>query len=81
MDTNEKKRGGARPGSGKKPQVAGAPATSPVTIKMSAEQKEKLQLLGGAQWVRDSIDQVKLTANKRKLLERFRKLEKDPPKE
>ena len=81
MDTDKKTWGGARPGGGKKPQVAGAPATSPVTIKMSEAQKEKLRLLGGAQWVRDSIDQVKLTPSKIKMLEAFRKLEKEPPKE
>lgn len=53
-----KTMGGARPGAGKKPKVAGAPATSPVTIKLSAEQKEKLQRLGGAPWVRAKIDKA-----------------------
>jgi hypothetical protein len=52
--------GGARPGNGRKPRVAGAPATSPVTIKMSEAQKEKLQQLGGAPWVRDKIDKAPL---------------------
>lgn len=50
--------GGARPGGGKKPEVAGAPATSPVTIKLTAEQKEKLRRLGGAPWVRQKIDKA-----------------------
>lgn len=54
-----KKVGGARAGAGKKPKVAGAPATSPVTIKMSEAQKEKLQRLGGAPWVRERIDKAK----------------------
>ena len=58
---NTKKQvGGARPGAGKKPAVAGAPATSPVTIKLSEAQKEKLQRLGGAPWVREKIDKAKL---------------------
>lgn len=58
MDT-KKQVGGARPGAGKKPAVAGAPATSPVTIKLSEAQKEKLQRLGGAPWVRKAIDKAK----------------------
>lgn len=44
---------------GPKPKVAGAPATSPVTIKLSDAQKEKLQRLGGAPWVREKIDKAK----------------------
>jgi hypothetical protein len=39
--------------------VAGAPATSPVTIKLSGAQAEKLQRLGGAPWVRDRINKAK----------------------
>jgi hypothetical protein len=31
-----------------------------VTIKLSEAQKEKLQVLGGAPWVRDRIDKAKL---------------------
>ena len=54
-----KQVGGARAGAGKKPKVAGAPATSPVTVKLSDAQKEKLQRLGGAPWVRDKIDKAK----------------------
>lgn len=67
MDT-KKKVGGAREGAGRKPAVAGAPATATVSVKVSEEQKEKLRLLGGAQWVRDKIDEVKLTAASRKVL-------------
>jgi hypothetical protein len=44
--------------------VAGAPATSPVTIKLSEEQKAKLQQLGGAPWVREKIDKAKLPTPK-----------------
>lgn len=55
----KKQVGGARAGAGKKPKVAGAPATSPVTIKLSDAQKEKLQRLGGAPWVREKIDKAK----------------------
>lgn len=31
----------------------------PVTIKLSEAQKEKLQRLGGAPWVREKIDKAK----------------------
>lgn len=62
METG-KQVGGARPGAGKKPQVAGAPATMPVTIKLSEAQKEKLQRLGGAPWVREKIDKAKEPAD------------------
>lgn len=55
----KKQVGGARAGAGKKPKVIGAPATSPVTIKLSDVQKEKLQRLGGAPWVREKIDKAK----------------------
>jgi len=58
MDTR-KSHGGAREGGGRKPKVVGAPATSPVTIKLSDAQKEKLQRLGGAPWVREKIDKAK----------------------
>jgi len=56
----KKQVGGARPGAGRKPKVAGAPATTPITIKLSEAQKEKLQILGGAPWVREKIDKAKL---------------------
>jgi hypothetical protein len=56
---SKKKLGGARPGAGRKPQVAGAPATAPVTIKLSDAQKEKLARLGGAPWIREHIDKAK----------------------
>lgn len=47
------------PKRGPKPQIAGAPATSPITIKLSEGQKDKLKRLGGAPWVRDRIDRAK----------------------
>jgi hypothetical protein len=59
MEEKKSNWGGARPGNGRKPKVAGAPATSPVTIKLSEEQKAKLQRLGGAPWVRERIDKAK----------------------
>ena len=33
--------------------------TIPVTIRMTAPQKEKLSRLGGPQWVRNRIDKAK----------------------
>ncbi|WP_295525659.1 hypothetical protein [uncultured Pseudacidovorax sp.] len=56
MTAAKKQWGGSRSGSGKKPTVAGAPATAPVTVKLTDEQKAKLQRLGGANWVRQKID-------------------------
>lgn len=56
--------GGARPGAGRKPRVAGAPATQSVSIKLSEEQKAKLHQLGGAPWVRDKIDKAKVPTPK-----------------
>ena len=51
--------GGARAGSGRKRLAAGV-ATVPVMIKMTEPQKEKLQQLGGAPWVRARIDKAKV---------------------
>jgi hypothetical protein len=59
MNNENRTWGGPRPGGGRKPTIAGAPATSPVTIKLSDAQKEKLQRLGGAPWVREKIDKAK----------------------
>lgn len=47
------------PKRGPKPKVAGAPATSPVTIKLTPPQRDKLMRLGGAPWVREKIDKAK----------------------
>lgn len=54
-------RGGPGRGQGRKP-VETSNAMLPVSIKMTAEQKEKLQQLGGAPWVRDKIDRAKVPA-------------------
>ena len=50
-------KGGFRPGAGRKPE--GDEAMVPVTLKMQPAQREKLQRLGGAAWVRKKIDQAK----------------------
>ena len=52
------KVGGARPGSGRKPILEGAVAV-PVTVNLTPPQRDKLQRLGGAPWVRDKIDKAK----------------------
>jgi hypothetical protein len=56
--TEQAKRGGARPGSGRRALPEGE-ALVPVTIKMKPAQKDKLQRLGGAPWVRQKIDRAK----------------------
>ncbi|MDB5957700.1 hypothetical protein [Ramlibacter sp.] len=50
-------KGGPRPGSGRKP--LGEEPTVIVAIRMLPEQREKLQRLGGAPWLRKKIDQAK----------------------
>lgn len=51
-------RGGAGRGQGRKPLLDGE-AMQPVSIKMSEQQREKLQRLGGAPWVRTRIDKAR----------------------
>lgn len=55
-------RGGAGRGQGRKPIKAGE-ETVTVSIRMTAAQREKLEALGGAEWVRKRIDKAK-THNK-----------------
>lgn len=55
--------GGARPGSGRKPILEGA-VTVPVTVKLTPPQRDKLQRLGGAPWMRKAIDKAKEPAPK-----------------
>jgi len=58
MTTEKTKHGGAGRGQGRKPLDPANP-TVPVSIKMTIPQREKLQRLGGPQWVRDRIDKAK----------------------
>ena len=58
MEDKKTTHGGAGRGQGRKPLVEGE-TTVPVTIRMTAPQKEKLGRLGGPQWVRDRIDRAK----------------------
>lgn len=60
MKTNLKGRGGPGRGGGRKPLIGDVPLIG-VTIKMSALQREKLQRLGGAPWVRSKIDKARET--------------------
>jgi hypothetical protein len=57
MESTKSKRGGAGRGQGRKPlhEVA----MKPVSIKMTDAQKEKLDKLGGAAWIRARIDRAK----------------------
>ncbi|WP_394791512.1 hypothetical protein [Rhodoferax sp.] len=52
-------RGGPGRGQGRKPKGY-SEAMKAVSIKMNEEQREKLNLLGGAPWVREKIDKAKL---------------------
>ena len=50
--------GGARAGGGRKRLPAGETMV-PVTLKLKPAQRDKLQRLGGAPWVREKIDKAK----------------------
>ena len=52
------KRGGPGRGQGRPPVKAGE-ETLTVSLRMTPAQREKLDRLGGAKWVRDRIDRAK----------------------
>ena len=52
------KRGGAGRGQGRPPVKAGE-ETVTVSLRMTQTQREKLERLGGAKWVRDRIERAK----------------------
>ena len=58
MKAKADQRGGAGRGQGRKPLEAGNP-TVVMTVKMTTTQREKLDRLGGAPWVRERIDKAK----------------------
>ena len=51
-------RGGPGRGQGRKPIKEGQDTVT-VSLRMTAEQRDKLALLGGAEWVRQRIDKAK----------------------
>ena len=57
-DIESNKRGGAGRGQGRHPVKAGE-ETVTVSIRVTVAQREKLERLGGAKWVRDRIDRAK----------------------
>ncbi len=54
----ENKRGGPGRGQGRKP-VAEGEQTVTVSLRMTKQQREKLQRLGGAEWVRQKISKAR----------------------
>ena len=54
----ENKRGGAGRGQGRKPIKEGQDTVT-VSLRMTEAQRDKLALLGGAEWVRQRIDKAK----------------------
>lgn len=57
--TEERKaRGGAGRGQGRKPVKEGE-NTVTVSLRVTVAQREKLEALGGAKWVRQRIDKAK----------------------
>lgn len=55
--------GGAREGAGRKP-ISDAPMGAVMHVRLSPEQKTKVDILGGGAWVRWAIDKAKLPAEK-----------------
>lgn len=55
---DKKTRGGAGRGQGRKPVTEGQPTVT-VSLRMTEGQRDKLQRLGGAKWVRQRIDKAK----------------------
>lgn len=51
-------RGGAGRGQGRKPIKAGQDTVT-VSLRLTVGQRDKLALLGGAEWVRQRIDKAK----------------------
>jgi hypothetical protein len=51
--------GGARPGAGRKPLAAGE-ETVTYTVRLTVAQRDKLEALGGAAWLRKRIDLARL---------------------
>lgn len=58
MSQHEVKHGGPNRGQGRKPLDPNSSTVS-FPVKMSLAQREKLKRLGGAQWVRERIDNAK----------------------
>jgi hypothetical protein len=58
MEETKQPRGGAGRGQGRKP-LNPESQTVVVSVKMTAEQRGKLQRLGGAPWVRTRIDRAR----------------------
>lgn len=55
---NKRSRGGKREGSGRKTLSPASP-TVVFPVRMTAEQRDKLHRLGGAEWIRSKIDKAK----------------------
>ena len=53
--TNPKKRGGARPGGGRKPMSPDGYAVR-INLTMTRQQRDKLKKLGGSAWIRQQVD-------------------------
>jgi len=52
------KRGGAGRGQGRPIGTTKPDKKESITVRLSPEQREKLQSLGGAKWIREKIDEA-----------------------
>lgn len=55
--------GGAREGAGRKP-ISDIPLGAVVHVRLSADQKEKFDLLGGGAWLRRAVDKANVPVKK-----------------
>lgn len=53
METKRSKRGGARPGAGRKPN-----GTRAYKFRLTLDQHKKLKELGGSKWLREQIEKA-----------------------
>ena len=61
MNDNEpKRRGGYRPGSGRKPNSGTGHTMEIRSVRMTDEEWEKCKQLGGGEWIRERIKRAKL---------------------
>lgn len=65
----EPKHGGKRLGAGRPPIKDEQPLTAVLHVRMTALQKDKVDLLGGSEWVRQVIDRARVPGQQSSLLD------------
>lgn len=65
----DSKHGGKRLGAGRPPIKDEQPLTAVLHVRMTAQQKQKVDLLGGSEWVRRAIDRARVPGEQTGLLD------------